>query len=78
MIFYELASSAFLLFLGIYGLISSCKMDKKSQKKASKDPYSAIFSLLPLWLAKFVLLILSLIPIAIVIGMWLQKYDVIE
>ncbi|MFD1030792.1 hypothetical protein [Metaplanococcus flavidus] len=75
---FEILLSAFLLFVGISGIISAYKMDKKSQEKARKDPYSAIFTLLPLELAKFLLFFLSLAPIAIVTGMWLQKYGVIE
>lgn len=75
---YEILLSAFLLFIGISGLVSAYKMNRKSQEKARKDPYSAIFSLLPLVFAKLLLFILSLLPIAIVIGMWLQKYNVIK
>lgn len=78
MVLFELMLSAFLLFLGIYGLISTYKMDANSQKKMAKNPDSTIFSMLPLWLVKLIFFILCLLPIAIVTGMWLQKYGVIE
>lgn len=78
MVLFDIILSTFLLFIGVYGIISTYKLDKKSQKKLIENPDTEIFSSIPLWLTKFVFYILSLIPIAITIAMWLQKFDVIE
>jgi len=77
-ILFYIVVSAFLLFIGISGIIGAFKLDRKSQNSMSKDPYSSIFILMPLGLAKVVLFLLSLFPIVIVLAMWLQEYGVIE
>lgn len=77
-ILFYLVVSAFLLLIGIYCFIGAFKLDHKSQNALSKDPYSSIFTLMPLWLAKVVLFLLSLFLILGVVAMWLQKYSVIE
>lgn len=78
LVFFQIILSAFLLFLGIYGIISTYKLDKKTQKKLIDNPETVILSSIPLWLTKFILYLLCLIPIVITIAMWLQKFGVIE
>lgn len=78
LVLFHIILSAFLLFLGIYGIISTYKLDEKTQKKLTENPETVVLSSIPLWLSKFILYILCLIPIAITIAMWLQKFGVME
>ena len=78
MVFFQIILSAFLLFLGIYGIISTYKLDKITQKKLMDNPETVILSSIPLWLTKFILYLLCLIPIVITMAMRLQKFGVIE
>ena len=78
MIWIQIFGSIFLLFIGVYSIVGAFRLDSKSQKKLSKDPYTSIFIIMPLWLAKIVLFLLGLFPIIIIVAMWLQEFGVIE
>ena len=43
-----------------------------------ENPEAVFLTLIPLWLTKFILYILCIIPIASTIAMWMQKFGVIE
>ncbi|WP_186673781.1 hypothetical protein [Sporosarcina sp. BP05] len=69
--------SVALLFFGILGLMYAFRMDSKKQKEIAKngDIFSQILSALPLYLFKVVFSLMSLIPVGIAIGMWLQAFQ---
>lgn len=72
--FLNIILSIILLFVGIYGLIITFKIDKNEQNKSgdSSDITAWILSVIPLHVFKVIFVLFSLVPIGAVTGMWLQ------